>query len=607
MEIGYYADIVNQMLDDDSDRDAGFADIDRAVNVEYDNPQALRDLSWIGNRKFPTTAFADAAHASVRAFATKRPDLTIFPTYDDPAQYAQTERIETAMEWEFERLNRIGAKPVHWQVVESAMKYCAVAIQTEYLPYAFKGREKDPRVKAILRQAKFNWTVHHPATVHARHSRYGLECVAKAVQLTGQQLIEEFGRDNPGIRKLMAEYDKDDIAGLLSTVYNFFDVYTWTDRVQWATPYDAGAGMVADGGGFVFRNEPHEMPFIPWAVVDNKDPIMLPAIRAGLYDNANILNTIAFSRAVDMAAHPELWIQTMDGNLNNVTIDNTNPSQPLVTDRTASVQQLRPPQVDPQLLTMQQEAKSDIFRSTVAQVLADISNIGQTATFSTVNAMLEAAVTQLALGQNAAERAETLAFYQMFQWIEFSRIPLVAYRTRDKGAEKPAGQELIIRANYTGDNPAVSTFDLDQLYLEVRLKSTSITDKQAELNNQVMMVERLGKSRQAAMEDLGQENYEADFIQRGTEDLALATVAAEASRIQMAPQMEAEQAMQAQQAAQQQQVDAQNAQNDQRGQIFSPQEGVDSRAGGTAGAMGAAPGMGNEAMTGQTRGGQGLA
>lgn len=612
MELQDYVDMVNQMLDDDKDRDAGFAEIDRAVGVEYDNPDELRSLPWIGERKFPTTAFSDAAHASTRAFATRKPKLTIYPAFEDPAEHAQVEKLETAMEWELERLNRIGKKPKHWQVVEYAMKYCAVSIQVEYLPYTLKKMPKDnPRIKHILRQSKFNWHVHHPATVHSFESVHGMEAVCKATEVTAQELVNEFGRENPGIANLLAEFDPADIASKMATVYFYFDVTTWDRRMQWACPKsEIGQSMVASVSEFVFRDEDHGMPFIPWVVVDNQDPIMLPAIQAGLYDNANMLNTIAFSKAIDMAAHPELWIRTLDGSLRNVSIDNTNPSQPLVTDKTTEVQQLRPPAIDPQLMAMQNEAKSEIFRSTVAQVLADIDNIGSQATFSTVNAMLEAALTQLALGQNAAERAETLAFYQMFQWIDFSEIPLVAYRKKGDGKEKKPGQELVIQPGYTGENTGIATFDLDFLYLDVRLQSTTITDKQAELNNEVLKVERLGKSRSAALEAIGEENYNADFERRAEEDLAQAEVQSEATRIMQAPQMEMLQAQQQAEAEAEQAkaaAEAQNAQGEQRGQIFSPTEGMDNRAGGGAGAAGAVPGATAMTQTGMAPGGGGLA
>ena len=620
MDIDYAVGLVNQMIEDDRGRDEGFGEIDHAIGVEWENPKELQALPWIGKRKFPTTAFSDASHAATRAFASRLPKLTIYPVVDDEAEYGQVERLETAMEWEFERLNRIGLQTAHWQVVDSAMKYCAVAIQIEYLPYTFKkrkvvdedGKETDydpassPRYKTLLRRAKYNWLIHHPKTVHARFSRYGMECVAKVVEMTAQGLIDEFGRDNEGVKKLLRDLGdkKDDGKTLGSTKYTFVDLTTWDERVLWASA-SVGANDVAKGP-YVFMNEKHGLPFINWIFVDNRDPVMLPAIKAGLYDNANVLNTIVFSKAVDMAAHPELWISTLDGTLKNVRIDNTNPSQPLITGPGSQVQQLRPPAIDPQLATMQEMAKSDIFRSTVAQVLADVSNIGSTATFSTVNAMLQAAVSQLVLGQNAAERAETLAFYQMFEWIEYSEIPLIAYRKKSKGESKK-GQELVIKANYEGENPNILTFDLDYLYLEVKLLSTSITDKQADLNNEVMKVERLGKSRAKAMEDLGEEGYEADFITRGSEDLAMAEIAAEAQRITMQPEVEAQQAAAAQQAAQQQAVEAQKAQADQRGEIFAPQEGMDTRAGGGAGPMGAVPGGTREMMTGQAPSGQGLA
>ena len=611
-KLRHYVDLVDKVFkaSDVKEQINRFADIDKMLACEYDNPPSLQGLSWIGDRKLVSTAPADAANAATRTFASRQPIISVLPLSDMPEEYARAERVETALDWELMNMNTKGRKPIHWQIVESAMKYCKVALQVEYLPYMLKDRKKDGYVKAVLQASKFNWRIHHPGTVFCQDGPYGLpEFVVKKSKYPVNYLVSKYGKDNKGVRDMLASLDKKDIATQLDTDVYFFDVTTWEDRVQWAS-------MDEKGDAFEFMREEHNLPFLPWVVVDNEDPILKSVIDANLWNNANALRTIVFSKAIDMAAHPELWIATATGDLTGVEIDNTNPSQPVVTDLNANVQQLRPPQIDQQLANVQQMADSEIFRTSVAQILASIEDIGRTATFSTVNAMLQAAISQLSLAQNAAERAEQLAFKQSLHWIAHSKIPLTMYRNKNKTVGDMTygrGSRIMI----TGPMDEVSDemlgevteIDPEYLYLEVKLQSISITDEQAQMTNAINKVDRLGASRAIVFDEYGYGDYAQHEAKRAIEDMTEAEKQAEIQRIMMAPQEEMqqrqmEQQMQMQQE-QQQQVAIENARL--QGQTaFEGQQGFDPRAG-MAPPMGAAPGMGREQVTGETFTGEGLA
>src|SRR3990167_5605844 len=412
--------------------------------------------------------------------------------------------METALEWEFKRANMIGKKPIHWKIVESAMRYCKIALQVEYLPYALKGMEKDNRVKSILRNSNFNWYLHHPGTVHVLESQYGTEEVIKRGQYSPQELIYKFGKDNPGVRKMMADYEKDDHAAMLDQSLVFTDIYTWDARVQFA----AAGGNKDDSttADYEFRREEHSLPFIPWVVVDHEDPILKSVVDAGLWDNANAIRTIVFSKAITMAAEPRFWVQTATGDLQGVEQDPTNPNQPLVLPPGAQVGNFPPNQIDQQMANIQNMADSDVFRTSVAQVLSSVESIGAQSTFSTVNAMLQAALTQLVLAQTAAERAEQLAFKQCLEWIDYSEIPLVSYRPKTKTVGDnvhEAGQEITLTGqDYDGENENVTVFDVENLYLDVHLQPKAITDKQAEITNAINIHQNLGGSAEMLFDEL---------------------------------------------------------------------------------------------------------
>jgi len=615
-KIDYYADLVKEVFDDSGvvAQVERFSKIDRMLNCDYDNPPELQKLSWIGNRKLVSTAPADASNAATRAFAARSPIINVKPLSIAPEEYERVERIETALDWELSRMNLKGQKGVQWKIVESAMKYCKVAIQTEYLPYSLKGRDKDNYIKAVLKSSNFNLSVHHPGTVFSHDGPYGLpEFVVKKCQYPMSYLVAKYGEKNKGIMKMLASLDSDDdLATQLKTKVWYFDVYTWNDRVQWASSSEKG-------NEWEFLREEHKLPMIPWVVVDNQDPILKSVVDAELWENANAMRTITFSKAIDMAAHPDLWIKTVTGDLQGVSQDTTNPSQPLVTDSQTDVTQLRPPQIDQQLASVQQAAESEIFQSSVAQILASVQEIGKTATFSTVNAMLQAALTQLVLAQNTAERAFQMGLTQMFQWIDYTEIPMESYRSKNKSKNDKSymmGEKIIlIGAKQYEDTELIPgqvfvPFNADEMYIDVMLQPKSITDKQAEITNEINILDRMGGDRGSAYDRLGLGDYKQAEARRMEEDLVEATKQAEIKRITMQPDLEAQQMQMAQQQQMQQEQMQQEMQveNERMAQqtAFEGSQGFDVRGGGNP-PMGGAPGMGREQVTGETFTGEGLA
>lgn len=591
-ELNYYAGAAREAIRNDDERDAIYEKIHLASRSIFENPPELRALPWIQDRKNVSTAPADALNAAVRTFAARLPRVEIQPLSDDPAEYLRTENMEELMKWEFTRMNMMGRKSPHWRIVEYAMKYCAVAIETEYLPWVYADKKDNPRIKEILRSRNFKWNVHDPSNVHVRESEDVLESVVVCSVRSAQQLIDMFGTDNPGIQEMLARFEDEDPEDLNKHMYTLYDYTDWDARVKWIADNEYSSYINRDAPmGIELMRDDRSVSFLPWVFVDNQEPILKQMVEAGLWENVNILRTMQFSKSVDMAAHPEYWIQTPDGTLRGVSIDNTNPNQPLVTQPGVQVNQLRPPMIDPQLAAQTQQAESEVFRTTVAQILASVEKYAGTQNFSVVNAMLNAAVAQLSLAQMCAERAETLAMIQNFRWIEETEIPMVGFRTFTKGEGKSRGQEISIKP---GD------FDVDYLYLSVKLNPATMMDKQTEINNAINKVERLGMSQRMAWDELGIENYELSESQKTEEQLYLAHVQAKAKEIMMKPDVQAQQAQMQAQAAMQAQGNPGSAPQSQ----FAAQQGMDTRGGGASATM---PGQGREQLTGQSASGQELA
>src|SRR5512147_2319334 len=190
--LSYYAASAREAIKNDNDRDNTYQQIDEASRSIFENPPELKALPWIQERKFVTTAPADALNAAIRTFAARMPRVEIQPLSDAPEEYERTEQHEELMKWEFTRMNMVGKKSPHWKIVEYAMKYCAVAIETAYLPYVYQGKEKDPRIQEILRSRHFRWDVHDPSNVHVRESDDILESVVNCSVKTAQELVDMF-------------------------------------------------------------------------------------------------------------------------------------------------------------------------------------------------------------------------------------------------------------------------------------------------------------------------------------------------------------------------------------------------------------------------------
>ena len=620
MRVDEVSEIITQMLTDDKTRNERYKKIDEAIACVFTPDANVASLPFVTGRQFALTDIADAKNAGVRTFTSLLPNVTIAPVMDNEGEYDRVDKMEQAWKWELEKMNRPvnGQKGIHDQIVESAITYHAVALQTEYLPYKLKGKN-DPRTKAILSRKCHQWTLHHPGSVHAKFSEYGMEHVAKVSEFTALQLKENFGADNRGIQMLI---EGKKIHELMKEKYTLVDYTNWTDRVQY---------IKHDKKNIELMNEPHGLPFIPWVVVDYGDPLWQSILDSGHWNNLQHLKLIKFSKAVAMGMRSDLVVQTTDGTLKNVWIDYQNPTNPIVIGAGDRVQPLPGNNLDPQFEAEYQEARSDVSRSTVAKVLQDITPY-MNSPFSSLNAGISMALGQLAPARRTAEAAEAEAIFQGFQWIKHSKIPMNSYRAKTTdgkmdGEVYKRGGHIVI----THEEPPTEEeyqkmsekeaaikeqqiyFDLSALYVNVELKSANITDEQAKINLLINAIDRIGMSKKEAWERMGWDGYEMNQSQRVMEALldgeikkALDMKALEVQQAAQQAQQQAEQeAAQAQQQAMMQQSQQAATQDMNAASQFSTTQGMDMRGGGMAAAQ-SAPMETRNTINGQTDSGDAM-
>ena len=635
MKIGDVAGIVSQMLSDDRAKMNLFAKIDEAVACVFEPDAAIKELPWVKNRHYGMTDISDARNTGVRTFATLMPQIEISPLNDEQAEYERTDMAEQAWTWEFERMNHIGKKSIHEQIMEDAMSYHAVAFQTEYLPYKYKGAKKTGRIKAQLRSRCFNWIRHHPGTVHSRQSDYGLEAVAKVNSYSVQTLYENFA-DSEGVVKLREKHRGAKPEELLRTKYVLVDYMNWTHRVQYVlpNPSESVPNMVGESD-IVFMNEVHGLPFIPWVIVDKGNPIWQAVLQSGMWDNMQYMNLIRFAKSIEQSTRSTIVIKTPDGTLKNVWLDFSNPSNPIVVPLDGTiVDNISPTPMDPQLETMFQEMSSKAASSTVAHVLRDVSRFGNTP-FSSVNQMVNLALGQLSPAKNTAGDAEGMGIYQNHEWISHSGIPFNAYRpkTTDSKIEgeqyKGRGGQIIISPKAAPTEKEIEKmsdkqlallertvhYDLEALYIRVELQSNNAQDEQSRLNVQINAVDKMNMSRKEAWERMGWTGFELNQNQRAKEMMEEAELQKETQKIlleleqlKMQMQMQMQQAQmqmeqQAQAAAMQQQQAQAGQMNDLGGGQQPTTQGVDMRSGGNPQAM-AAPQNTREQVSGEATNGE---
>lgn len=622
-KIEYYQNIAYEEIEAKRERNEDYRKIDEMIAGRFELPEALRKLPWIGNRKFVSLAPRNASQAATRVFSALLPSVNIDPLYPDEKEWERVEKMETAIEWHFKQLNQGRQKSVLWKVVESAVNYCNVSMQTEYLPYSRKG-QKGKRIKAIKAKGDFNFIVHHPGTVYPRWSNDGLECVTLAQTRTLQELIYQFGEENEGVKKYIETLESDEKtkgADYRTTEVVFYDYTDWEKRVIW---FSEGTDILSGSQDtpYVIMDEKHNLKFIPWVVVDNEEPLLKATYDT--WENANIIKTIVFSKHVQLAGHPSYWVKKLSA-ADDVDINTDNPSQNLELVQGQEAGVLPPPPLDPQLQKTESDLDSQIYQSSAASVLGSVERFaGANTPFSSINAVLQAAMAQLGLAKMTAEQALTEGFHQIFRWIDHSKEPLMAYRSATKNrdrADMQAGAQIAImpgEAPETVDNENAIYFDPDELYITVTLKANTITDEQGRITNEINKVERLGSSKQSAYEALGGLNFEQEQEQRAAELLFDAEIQMQIQKKQVDLELYKEQKslemqmmMQQQQMAQQQQQmmqqDPNMATQDMRqAGAFAGAEGFDMRGGGMP-PQASAPGVGREQITGTDAQGTALA
>jgi len=378
MDIKKMQEMGQELIHQNRARNKEYNRIDNMINGVFELPEAIQSLEFIGNRKYISLAPRNAAMSAIRSFATHMPDIRVEPTNDIEEEWERAERMETALEWDFKQINVGRGQPPHWKIVESAVKYCNVSMQTEYYPYSRKSNDK--RSKFVKNRGNSNFIVHHPSNVHGSFSDDTLELALLAQERRAADVLyqwENVKEASAGVAELKRQIsDTTDGANRKKHYVSYYDFTDFEERLVFCTTVTQVSSSDLErniiGTPIVLINEKHKLPFIPWAIVDNNEPIL-----KNVYDTwvmANIIKTIKYAKHISLAAHPSYWVKVLSPS-DDVAIDNTDPNNKLTLTAGQEAGVMQPPPLDPQLMQSEADLDSQIHLSSVAAVLGSVESL----------------------------------------------------------------------------------------------------------------------------------------------------------------------------------------------------------------------------------------
>jgi len=569
-------------------------EIDKLWNCEWELPEGLAGKDWV--RAFRLTGPHDAMFAAARTFSDKDPFIDIQPL--SPIDKENAESIETVLKWHLSRAKRRAPKDPIYEIMVNAVKYSEVAFQVLYLPHELK--RPGSRLKTISGGGDFAFRVHNPQNVYAKYSDYGLEGVGVTSLMTASSVANMFDKDNKGViamkKKISSGLAKgESLESVMDDTWiSYFDYTNHEDRGIWGTISNNKLVVETADPDFVFMDEPHDLNFFPWVYRKDDHPLMKPVIDAGLYGNACTLATLRYYITITRVAQAGSWSKTASGE--GVEVDYTDPGGQVKLRHGDEFGVLQPAQIDPNINMLIESVNADIRQATVAEALTTIEKFAGGGTpFSTVNAILQAAISSLSPITKLGEAALEDGLYQMLHWIKKSGKMTIGYRTSDKNRDNP---EQSIGAQVVIDPEQI---DPDNTYIKVTLQADTPSDKQQRINMANEML-NLGVTPQYAMEtngiDFTEQNYN-DFLEW---KYAQAEVEADVQRIMMQPQLEVQQMQIQQQQQAEAQLQQQTAQQEMQSANAQAFEQTRGRSSVGNPPIQSVPGMGREQITGETMG-----
>ena len=535
-DLKYYQNIAVSELKNNEKRNKFYDAVDVAIDGGGPLPAAIRKLPWMVH--FKSTSIHDAYAAARRTLVSSKMDVDVLPPAGNEETAASAEIIEKVLEYNFWLDNQRGPKSSYVKIVNNALRYMAVAYQIVDVDEEYKG-QKGPRIDAIKRAGRFSKRHHDVRDVHARWSEDILEGVLIAKLNTGQELVDTYGTEHKAIKKMMRDLksDKDmDGVDLMRTYFGHYIYLDYEDKVVWIEGIDK-LTPGSDSPYEVIREE-HKMGFLPFVYNMGDDPLLKSSIDTNQLENLNILLSMRYALIAATVAQARTWSKTASGQ--GVFIDHSSPAAQVQMRLGEEFGILQPSQTDPHLSEVISASEGGIANTTaVSRMLSSMDTLAANTPYSTINAMMQAALSSLIEVRILCEKSLSDGMYQQLHWVEKTGRALIGRRLQQSGYDNMMniGAFLSVGKDSFDSNWKIS----------VSLRPNSPTDKNERMTYAMNTSERFNLPRSWAMDEAGIDiDPKVALAQWAGEQKEIATIMADIQRIQMQPEMEMQQQMQAQ-------------------------------------------------------------
>lgn len=550
MDAKYIKDLSQALIQEYRPRNQAYSDYDKMIHLDYTLPQEISQLPGV----YPVVSSDpfDAIRAATRVLTSDQPRFRYQPLYNDEANRIRANEIEEILTWWFSNANKRSNATVLRDVVQSALRYDEICLQTIYLPYQQKQlkalKADSPRLKQAALLGDFAVMVYNPRYVYPVYGAYGLEKVLTARVMPIHTVMSQWGEEaTAALRKATAATDKE--GRKLFQWATLFDYWDLEYHYAWAVPGELQtlAEPNVTTGVDILPYQKHKLDFMPWVCVvggssledfgeNSRMPLLYPVRQAKQWQMQNDLETIVMTKVILNAGKPQ---ESVTG----PTLD-----QGVETDYSVmggqrrvlsgyDVKDLPPQTLDTAMLTEADRIAGRINKSTVSSILQSGDLPGGTA-YAALNLATQTAVGSIKPYKELAELALSETLKQFLLWIKQDEQPVVAYGTGryTRGAQFEIDPQEI---------------EEDAIYIDVELVPDVPTDRLQRINGAILAHQSLKYPLDKALEDVGVSDPEQSIRRWYTERIKESVVDAEIMKIQARAQAEIQQIMmQAQQAMQ---------------------------------------------------------
>lgn len=542
-ELQYKVRRANAMMLERSESglDKMFEYMENSFQSNWSLPEELvgEDVKWI--HRVTSTDPHDAIRAGTRSLSTVMPEIQLLPLMDNDESRKLANQVERALKWQFQQASERREVKVLSDIVLSALLYDEVIISVWYLPEQIKILKKwkvDPdRLEHAQRYGDYIIKVHNPRDTIVEYSDLFAERVLFKSIVPVTEVIDYWGERANELADLTLEEQYQD--------HNYCTVYDYSEvgghRAVWCYMQEDNNFIhnAKAEGAIELLNVKEDYTFLPISAkvggtslatskTNQRIPLLWSVYNSGQWETQNILETLLASEGLAYSVSPRYAVNNEYDN-EDVDMDFRDPARIVNLKRGQSMQDLRPPQLNDGIQVLADRVAGRMEKSTVPKFLQSGEFSGN---FASSNLASQSAMKSLTPYKTLAESALAEMFTIMLYWIHQSGKPLTSYVPKQNALSR--SEDGTPRLDVTTE-PIVlngdSSFDVKNIYLQVKLTEDAPSDYVAKINAGAMMVERLGYPYSKGLEYVGEQDPEALIELRSAEEKIFAQREADAQAI----------------------------------------------------------------------------